>query len=43
MTAMEMGYLALIVGALTLFGGALAWASWAESRDASRAAGKDRA
>jgi hypothetical protein len=43
MTTMEMGYLAQIVGALTLFGGALAWASWTESRNASRASGKDRA
>jgi hypothetical protein len=42
MTAMEMGYLALIVGALTLFGGALAWASWTESRTASRAGEKNR-
>jgi hypothetical protein len=42
MTAMEMGYLALIVGALTLFGGALAWASWTESRNASRAGEKNR-
>ena len=42
MTAMELGYLALIVGAFTLFGGALAWASWTESRDASRAAKKNR-
>ena len=43
MTAMEMGFLALIVGALTVFGGVLAWASWMESRGASRAAEKDRA
>jgi hypothetical protein len=42
MTAMEMGYLALIVGALTLFGGALAWASWTESRNTSRAGEKNR-
>ncbi len=43
MTAMEMGFLALIVGALTLFGGVLGWASWTESRNASRVPGNDRA
>lgn len=32
MTNGEMGMLALIVCALGLFGGALAWASWQESR-----------
>ena len=42
MTAIELGYLALIVGALTVFGGVLAWASWTESRDTSRAGGKSR-
>lgn len=42
MTTVELGYLALIVGALTLFGGALAWASWTESRNASGAKGKNR-
>ncbi|MES2294025.1 MAG: hypothetical protein V4527_12055 [Pseudomonadota bacterium] len=42
MTTMEMGYLALIVGALTLFAGALAWASWMESRNASGAGEKNR-
>jgi hypothetical protein len=36
MTGHELAFLALIVGALTLFGGALAWATWADSRDASK-------
>jgi hypothetical protein len=36
MIGQELAFLALIVGALTLFGGTLAWATWAESRDASR-------
>ena len=31
MTTVEMGMLALIICALTLFGGVLAWASWQET------------
>lgn len=42
MTTMELGYLALIVGAFTLFGGVLAWSSWMESRDASSTLRKSR-
>jgi hypothetical protein len=34
MSTGEIAFLALAVGAITLFGGALAWASWMESRDA---------
>lgn len=37
MTTAEMGMLALIVGALALFGGALAWASWQEARQRRKA------
>lgn len=37
MTTGELGMLILIVGALTLFGGVLAWASWQETRDRRRA------
>lgn len=36
MTNAEIGMLALIVGALALFGGALAWASWEETRQRRR-------
>ena len=37
MTTGEIGMLALIVGALTLFGGVLGWASWQESRQRRKA------
>jgi hypothetical protein len=30
------GFLALSIGAITLFGGVLAWASWMESREAKQ-------
>lgn len=33
MSAQEISFLALVVGALVLFGGALGWASWIESRN----------
>ena len=36
MTTAEMGMLTLIVCALGLFGGALAWASWQETRQRRR-------
>jgi predicted negative regulator of RcsB-dependent stress response len=32
MTTGEIGMLTLIIGALTLFGGVLGWASWQEAR-----------
>jgi len=32
MSAGEIGFLALAIGAITLFGGVLGWASWMESR-----------
>jgi hypothetical protein len=32
MSISEMQFLALVIGALTLFGGVLAWATWTESR-----------
>lgn len=32
MTASEIPFLVLVLSAFTLFGGALGWASWAESR-----------
>jgi hypothetical protein len=33
MTTGEIGFLAFIVGAWIVFGGALAWASWMEGRE----------
>lgn len=36
MSTTEIAFLVLAVGALTLFAGALAWASWMESRVAKR-------
>ena len=33
MTANDIAFLTLVVGALTLFGGVLGWASWDESRN----------
>ncbi len=33
---MDYAFLALVVGALALLGGALAWASWMESRGAEK-------
>ena len=35
MTTTELGFLIMAVGALTVFGGALGWASWMESRNTS--------
>jgi hypothetical protein len=32
----EVGFLALSIGAFTLLGGVLAWASWMESREAKQ-------
>ena len=32
MSGGELAFLVLAIGALTLFGGVLAWASWMESR-----------
>lgn len=37
MTIGGMEFLALVVGALTLFAGVLAWASWMEEREKKRA------
>jgi hypothetical protein len=37
MSTSEIAFLCLVVGALTLFGGVLAWASWDESRARRRA------
>lgn len=37
MTTGEIGMLTLIIGALTLFGSVLAWASWQETRQRRRA------
>ena len=37
MSASDMGMLALFVGAFAVFGGALAWASWMESRPRPKA------
>lgn len=39
MAVTDIAFLALVVGALTLFGGVLGWASWDESRR-SRRSGK---
>ena len=39
MSGGEMAFLGMVVGALTLFGGVLAWASWEETR-ASRKKGR---
>lgn len=36
MATTEIAFLALVVGALALFGGTLAWASWDESRRKGR-------
>jgi hypothetical protein len=36
MPTTDIAFLALVVGALTLFGGVLGWASWDESRRARR-------
>jgi len=33
MSTNEIAFLALAISALTIFGGALAWASWMESRE----------
>ena len=33
MSAQEISFLALVVGALLLFAGTLGWASWTESRN----------
>lgn len=33
MSTQEISFLVLVVGALFVFGGVLAWASWMESRD----------
>lgn len=42
MTVHELAFLALIVGALTLFGGTLGWATWMESRNAAKTARENR-
>ncbi len=36
MSANDIGFLILVVGTLTAFGGVLGWASWDESRRAHR-------
>jgi hypothetical protein len=36
MSTQEISFLILVVGALLLFGGALGWASWIESRNTRR-------
>ena len=36
MSAGDIGFLCLVVGALSLFAGVLGWASWMESREAKR-------
>lgn len=36
MSAGDVGFLSLVIGALSLFGGVLAWASWMESRESKR-------
>ena len=36
MQANDIEFLVLVVGALSLFGGVLGWASWDESRRAAR-------
>lgn len=36
MSAQEISFLVLVVGALVLFAGALGWASWIESRNTRR-------
>lgn len=36
MSGNEIAFLALTLGAFTLFGGSLAWASWMESRAKKR-------
>jgi len=35
----DIAFLALVVGALTLFGGVLGWASWQDTRARRRARG----
>lgn len=36
MSASDIAFLALVVGAFVLFGGTLGWASWQQSRTARR-------
>jgi hypothetical protein len=36
MTVENVAFLALVIGALSLFGGVLAWASWMEERETRR-------
>jgi hypothetical protein len=36
MSAQEISFLVLVVGALVLFAGVLGWASWIESRNTRR-------
>lgn len=36
MSSHEIAFLCMVVAAITLFGGVLAWASWMESRDKRR-------
>jgi len=36
MTGPEFSFLLVVVGALSLFGGALAWASWEDSRSSRK-------
>jgi len=40
MSVEDFAFLALVVGALSLFGGVLAWASWMEGREKRRKAAK---
>ncbi len=40
MSVEDIAFLALVVGALSLFGGVLAWASWMEGHDKRRKAAK---
>lgn len=41
MSSGEIAFLSMVVGAITLFGGVLAWASWMEARD-SRSSQRQR-
>ena len=36
MATTEIAYLAMVIGALVLFGGVLGWASWQETRQRMR-------
>ncbi len=36
MTGSEFSFLLVVVGALSLFGGALAWASWEDARNSRK-------